>query len=100
MPEDYQTYVDQMLSDGRQIGGQNAGDAALTNLSSVELMRNLSAQEISYVVKMYNLQNDSDNLPDATFTQSQDGDYITFNDPEVPTTQQAYPGSRRMKEIG
>ena len=89
MTIDYQTYVDNLMTDGRMISGQHAGDHAAEQLSSVDAMAGLSPQDVSNILNLYNQQNDSEHLPDASFSRDANNNlFINFSDPEVPTSVQ------------
>ncbi len=98
MTMDYQSYVDNLMTDGRAISQQSAGDGASTRLNSVDALANLNSQDIKAILDLYNKQNDADRLPDVTFSRDQDGLLISFSDPEVPTTVMAH--NPREKQIG
>lgn len=101
MTMDYQSYVDNLLADGRAISQQNPGDMPSQGLRSVDALANLNSQDIRAILALYNQQNDADSLPDASFERDQDGLFISFSDPEVPTTAMAHnPPEKQIGKIG
>lgn len=101
MTLDYQSFVNDLMNDGRAISQQNPGDMPSAQLNSVDAMANLNSQDIKAILDLYNKQNDADHLPDASFSRDQDGLFINFSDPEVPTTVMAHDLNRaKEKSIG
>jgi len=89
MTTDYQALVNEMMTDGRAISGQHAGEQAAERLNSVDALAGLSPQDVTTILAMYNQQNDSEHLPDATITTDANNNmFINFGDPEVPTSVQ------------
>jgi hypothetical protein len=76
MTIDYQTFVNELLTDGRAISAQPAGDQAAERLNSVDALAGLSPQDVKGILALYNQQNDSEHLPDATISRDADNNIV------------------------